>query len=149
MSKPTSIADQKEPTVNLSNSHETSTIMNPFMNIVNKPRVKTIAGNVNITKIGFIAAFNSPKISAAINRLTKLSPYEISPIRAASHKAPAFTRRRKINVSSCRSISINYSSLAPVLVTKISSSIRTPMPSSGIYMPGSTVKTIFSASGCV
>lgn len=51
----------------------TSNIKIAFMTNVNRPSVKILIGNVNITSIGLIMAFATPNNSATINEVIKLS----------------------------------------------------------------------------
>ena len=64
-------ADQNECTLNPSTRLEHIKIINALITNKNNPKVKIVAGNVNITNIGLIKILSNPKTTATIKAVLK------------------------------------------------------------------------------
>lgn len=68
-----------------------------FTTKANNPKVKTVNGKVNITSIGLMTAFITPRTIAAKIAVSKLDTEKPGTIREVIIKARAFKRTFKIN----------------------------------------------------
>lgn len=127
---------------------------------VNKPNVSKIAGSDKMVIIGLSTALTTEKIKPASKKTgilaskTELSmpvPNNLTAIQIPNEfKSHLTTSASNCRFILCISIAQSYSPVDnaklrlshPVSVIRTSSSIRMPIDSSGIYIPGSTVNTM-------